>query len=107
VYRRTGIVLLLLGVVFALFLLWLPVRYFTGYSIGTEEVRKIYLPCGSAIGILADRFDPAVERPGERSECSKRARGRVVYVVVLVGPLLLFGVYGVLRGPRPYYPLRA
>ncbi len=105
-YRRTGTVILLFGVLLTLLLLWLPVRYFTGYSIGKDQVSKIYVPCGSTIGILTDRFDPAVERPGERSECTKRARGRVVYLVVFVGPLLVIGGYGFIRGPYPNLPLR-
>jgi hypothetical protein len=105
-YRRTGIVLLLIGAVLALLLLWLPVRYFTGYSVSGDQIGKIYVPCGSTVGILADRFDPAVERPGERSECTKRAWGRVVYLVVFVGPLVAFGLYGFFRGPRPHRRLR-
>ncbi len=105
-YRRSGTYVLLAGAFLALLLLWLPVRYFTGYSIGRDHVSKIYLPCGTALGILTDQFDPAVTRPGERNECTKRARGRIVYVVVFVGPLLVLGMYGVLRGPHPYLPLR-
>jgi hypothetical protein len=104
VYRRTGIVLLLLGVSFSVLLLWLPVRYFTGYQVGKEQVSRIYLPCGSAIGIAADQFDPAIRTPGERIECIKRARSRILYVV-FVGPLLLLGLYGVFRGPYPHRKL--
>ena len=105
-YRRTGIVLLLIGAALALLLLWLPVRYFTGYAISRDQVSKIYVPCGSTIGILTGRFDPAVELPGERIECIKRARGQVIYIVAFAGPILIVGLYGFLRGPHPHRRLR-
>lgn len=100
-YRRTGIIVLLLTLLLTAWLLWLPVRYFTGYSISTENVQEIYLPCGSAIGILADRFDPAIGTPGARLECTKRARGRIFLIVALDIPLLLIGGYAFARGPFP------
>ena len=103
-HKLTGLILLLLAAMLTLLLLWLPVRYMVGYSISLESVSEIYLPCGSTIGILTGNPGPAVETPGERHQCVKEARGRIAYVVVFVGPLVVFGLYGVVRGrgrPEP------
>lgn len=103
-HKLTGLFLLFLAFMLTAILLWLPVRYMVGYHISLEEVSEIYLPCGSTIGVLTGNMDPAVETQGERHECVKEARGRIAFVVVPVGPLLVFGLYGVVRGrgrPEP------
>ena len=100
-YRRTGIIVLLLTFLLTAWLLWLPVRYSTGSLISTENLEQIYLPCGSAIGVLADRFDPAISTPGTRRECTKRARGRILVIVAIDIPLLLIGGCAFVRGSFP------
>ncbi len=100
-YRRTGIVVLLVAAAITAWLLWLPVRSFIGYSIGGEDVSQIYLPCGSALGVFAGNFDAEADTASEQRACVKEGRSRAVYIAALDIPLLIVGISALARGPYP------
>ncbi len=104
-YRRTGIILVLLAVALSVWLLVTPVRHFTGYLVGGGEIEKLFTTCGKTIGILSGHFEAQVTTPGARNDCVKEARGRVVYVVIVAAPLLLLGGAGIARGRYPNQPM--
>ncbi|GBE21944.1 MAG TPA: hypothetical protein ENH00_04005 [Actinobacteria bacterium] len=104
-YRRTGIILVIVAVVLSAWMLTTPVRHFTGYLIGGGETEKLFTTCGKTIDILSGRFDEEVTTPGARGDCVKEARGRVAYVVIVAPPLLLVAGFAIARGRYPNLPL--
>jgi hypothetical protein len=105
VYRRTGIIVLLIAAALTVWFSWLPLRHFTGYTIGTGGLERAHVPCGSTIGILTDHFDPAVKAPGAQHDCKIEARGRLFFIVAIDVPLLLIGGFVFARCRHPSLPL--
>lgn len=104
-YRRTGIILIIVAMGLSIWMLATPVRHFTGYLIGGGEVEKAYTTCGMTIEVLSGRFDEEVGTPGAREDCVKEARGRVAYVIVVAVPLLLLASFAIAQGKFPNLPL--
>lgn len=105
-YRRGGIVLLLISVVFAGALLLRTVRSFTGYVIDpVDGPYKTYDECGRADEVLRGRLPADIRTPGAQKACVLEARAWVVTVVIVVSPLVIVGVAAMVRGRRPDTPI--
>jgi hypothetical protein len=106
-YRRSGIVLLLVTIGVSVWMLVTPVRHFTGYLLGVDRPQELYTQCGTAVSILSGRFDPGVTTPGTRNDCVMEARGRIFYLVAADTPLLVAAVVALARGRYPNLPLHS
>lgn len=102
-YRRDGILIILVAAGLAAFFLARPVSIVTGRSFEGDRVVAHELRCGTALPILfASRYHEEVPGPATAAECSRAARSRL-----FLASLLLIGggwVAGAAIRNGPYRP---
>jgi hypothetical protein len=101
-YRRLGLGLMLLFLLFAFALSQRTVVQKIGYRITPDDVTTWTRECGEAIPIIFDgEYAEDITGRNARASCTREARMRLTELsfVVVVG--LGCGIVGIKRGPRP------
>lgn len=107
-YRRDGIVILLVGLTLAGVWLTRPVTIVTGRVFEDERVVTARLSCGQAVDILvAGEYHEEVPGPRTAQVCAGAARTRAAGVLTLATLAVILGGIGIRNGPyRPRESVR-
>lgn len=104
-WRKGGIVVLLVGVVVAAWAFNRPVRYEYGYVIEEGRREPAFVECGDTVSVLRGSYQEDVRTRGERRGCDLAARTNVVNAGLVLLAAVFVGGAAILRGPFPDIPL--
>ena len=104
IYRRSGTILLLLGLVAVSFMSFTPFRQDIGrWTVDDDgDWRRAQILCPSAVAVVFTGAQAEDARNQfERDQCVKGAWGKLVVSAFVGVTALVLGIRGFRRGPRP------
>ncbi len=104
-WRKGGIVVVLIGVIVAAWAFNRPVRYDYGYVIEDGRRQPAFVECGDTLDVLRGSYPADVRTPGTRRGCDLAARTNIVNAALVLVVALIIGGAAILRGPFPDVPL--
>ena len=102
-YRRSGLIVLLLGVVFVYFLAFTPSKQETRHWTRNDQGQrvKVVAVCESPWSLFVEGNSQDGRYVTDVETCRKGARLNASIGVLAAVTALGLGIWGILRGPRP------